>query len=63
MRNVYEILVRKPKRKTSLGRHRHKQEDNTKMYLTEMGCEDVDWICPCQDRVQWQDLINKIMNL
>jgi hypothetical protein len=37
MRDTYNILVAKPERKTPLGRPRHRQEDNIRMYLREMG--------------------------
>jgi hypothetical protein len=49
MGNVYKILVKKPKGKRLLGKHRHRCEDNIKIY-TE--CENVDWIDLAQDRVQ-----------
>jgi hypothetical protein len=53
MRNAYRILVRKPEKKILFGRHRHRQEDNIKMDLREMGYEGVDWIHLAQDRDQW----------
>jgi hypothetical protein len=37
-------LVRKPERKISLGRTRHRWKDNIKVDLKETGCDDVDWI-------------------
>jgi hypothetical protein len=37
MRNAYKILVAKPEGKRPLGRHRHRWEDNIKMYLSEIG--------------------------
>jgi len=43
-RGVYRILVGKPQGKKSLGRPRHRWEDNIKMYLQEVGCGDMDWI-------------------
>jgi len=33
------------------------------MHLTEMGCEDVNWIYLAQDRIQWQALVNTVMKL
>jgi hypothetical protein len=42
MRNVYKILVGKPKGKRPLGRHRHKWEDNIKTDLGQTGLEGVD---------------------
>ena len=45
--------VRKPEDKRQLGQHRNKLEDNIKMNLIKMGCEDVEWIKVAHDRVQW----------
>lgn len=28
------------------------QEDDNKMYLIKVGCEDVDWFCMAEDRDQ-----------
>jgi len=41
--NAYKILIRKPDRKTPLGRPRHRWED-TRIDHTEIGREGVDWI-------------------
>jgi hypothetical protein len=43
-RDVHRVLVRKPKGKRPLGRHRRRWEDNIKMDLQEMGCGGMDWI-------------------
>jgi hypothetical protein len=37
-RNVYRVLVGKPKRKRPLGRPRRRWEDGIKMDLREIGC-------------------------
>jgi hypothetical protein len=37
VKNEYKISVRKPKRKRSLGRHRHAREDNIEMDIKETG--------------------------
>jgi hypothetical protein len=63
MRNAYKILVRKPQRKRYLGRTRHKRKDNTKMGLTEIEWEGVDWFRLVQDMDQWHALVNTVMNL
>jgi hypothetical protein len=47
----------------SLGRPRHRWEDNIKMDLREIGFGDVDWIHWAQDRDRWQALVNTVMNL
>ena len=41
-RGVYRILVGKPEGKKSLGRHRHRREDNIKMDFQEVGCGSAD---------------------
>ena len=49
-RNVYRVLVGKPKVNRPLGRPRHRWEDNIKMDLQEVGCGGMDWIELAQDR-------------
>jgi len=49
-RGVYRGLVGKPGGKRPLGRLMCKREDNIKMALHEVGCEDMDWIELAQDR-------------
>jgi hypothetical protein len=63
MKNVYNILVGKPDGRRPLGRPRRRWEDNIKLYLKEVGCDDVDWIHLAQDKVQWRFLVNAVMNL
>jgi hypothetical protein len=43
-RNMYRLLVGKPKGKGPLGRLRHRWRDNIKMDLLEIGLNVVDWI-------------------
>jgi hypothetical protein len=33
------------------------------MYVREIQWEDVDWINQAEDRNQWKDLVNTLMNL
>jgi hypothetical protein len=63
MRNVYKILVRKPEGKRPLRRPRHGWKDNIRIDLREREWEDVDWFHVAQDRSQWWDLVNTVMNL
>jgi hypothetical protein len=49
--------------KRAIGRQRHKWEDNIKIYLKEIGFEDVDWIHLAHDKVQSRALVNTVMNL
>jgi hypothetical protein len=62
-RNVYRLLVRKPKGKRPLGRPRRRWIDNIKMELLEIGVSVVDWIGLAQDRYRWRALVNSVMNL
>jgi len=48
-RGVYRGLVGKPQGKRSLGRSRHRWENNFKMDLQEVGCWSMDWIELAQD--------------
>jgi hypothetical protein len=56
-------LVGKPEGKRPLGRPRRKWVDNIKMYLREIGSDDMDWIDLAQDRDKWRALVNTVMNL
>ena len=62
-RDLYRGLVRKPERKSQLGRPRRRWEDNIKLDLQEVGCEGMDWIDLAQDRFRWRALVNAIMIL
>jgi hypothetical protein len=62
-RGVYRGFVGKPEGKRPLGRLRPRWEDNIKLDLQDVGCEDMDWIDMAQDRDRWQALVNAIMNL
>jgi len=62
-RCVYRILVVRPEGKKSLGRPRHRWEDNIKMYLTEIRIDGAKWVQLTQDRVQWRGFVNTGMNL
>jgi hypothetical protein len=50
-RNAYRILVRNPEGKRPLGRPRRRWVNNIKMYLREIGWDNMDWIDLAQDRV------------
>jgi hypothetical protein len=60
---VYRLLVGKPEGKRPLGRPRHRQVDNFRMDLGEVGWGDVDWIGLVQDRDRWRALVNLVLNL
>jgi hypothetical protein len=62
-RNAFRILVGKPEGKRPLGRPRRRWVDNIKMDLREIGWDGVYWIDLAQDRDQWRDVVNTVMNL
>jgi hypothetical protein len=62
-RDVYRVLVGRPKGKRPLGRPRCRWEDNIKMDLREIGINGANWIQLAEDRVQWQACVNMVMNL
>jgi len=61
--SVYRVVMGKPEGKRSLGRPKHRWEDNITMDLQEVGCGGMDWIKLAQDRDRWQALVNAVMNL
>jgi hypothetical protein len=62
-RNAYRILVGKLEGKRPLGRPTRRWEDNIRMDLRETGWGGMDWIDLAQDRDQWRDVVNTVMNL
>jgi hypothetical protein len=62
LRHTYNILVGKYERKRPLVRPRSRWEDNIRMDVREIGWEGVDWIHLAQDRDQWPNVVNTIMN-
>jgi hypothetical protein len=44
MRNAYNIFVGKPEGMRPVIRPRRRWEDNIRIYLREIGWEDVDWM-------------------
>jgi hypothetical protein len=60
---AYRILVGNSEGKRPLGRSRRRWVDNIKMDLREIGWDGGDWIDLVQDRDQWRDLVNAVMNL
>ena len=49
-RSVFKILTDKPIGKRPLARPRHRQEDNIRMDLKEMGINTRNWVDLAQDR-------------
>jgi len=53
----------KPEAKRPLGRPRRRWQDNIKMDVQEVGCEDTDWIDLAQDRDRLRVLMKAVMYL
>jgi hypothetical protein len=62
-RNVYKVLVARPKGKRPLGRPMRRWEDGIRMNLRENGWQGVDWIHLAQDRDRWRAVVNAVMKL
>jgi hypothetical protein len=52
-----------PEGKRPLGRSSRRWVDNIKRILREIGWDEVEWIDIAQDRDQWMNLVNTILNL
>jgi hypothetical protein len=62
-RNAHRILVGIQEGKRPQGRPRRRWVDNIKMDLRDIGWYGMDWIDLAQNRNQWRDLVNTVMNL
>jgi hypothetical protein len=56
-------LVWKPEGKITVGRTRHRWEENIQMNFQEVGCGGMDWIELAQHRDRWRALVNVVANL
>jgi len=61
--NFIQTWVGKPEANKTLGRPRHRLEDNIKMDLQEVGCGDMDWIDLARYSDRWRACGNVVMNL
>jgi hypothetical protein len=59
---VNTVLFGKPVQMRALRRPRHTWACNIKMDLEERGCDGFDWIQLVQDTIQWQTLLNTVIN-
>jgi hypothetical protein len=55
-------LVEKPEDEEPLGRFRPRREGIIRLDLREVWWGGVDWMHVAQDRNQWRDLVNMVMN-
>jgi hypothetical protein len=62
-RELYKVLVEKPKGKRPLGRPRRRWEDVIRMDPRQIGLRGIDWIQLAQDRDRWQAVVSVVMNL
>jgi hypothetical protein len=62
-KNACRLFVGNPEGKRQLRRPRRVWMDNIRMYLGEVGWDDVDWIGVAQDRNMWRALVDALMNL
>jgi hypothetical protein len=60
-KGVFRVLVGKPEVKRSLGKPRHRWEDNIKTDLQEVGCGGMDSIDLAQDRDRWRAIVNVVV--
>jgi hypothetical protein len=61
MRKAYKILVEKHEGKTPLGRPSRRWKNNINMNIMEIGWDRVNWTRLTQDRDQWWDVVNTVM--
>jgi hypothetical protein len=54
---------RKPEGKRPCGRPKRRWEDNVRKNLRELGWEGAGWMNLAQDRDQWRDVVNTVVNL
>jgi hypothetical protein len=62
-RGVYKVLFGRPRGKRPLRRPTRRWEYNIKLDLREIGIDGANWIQLAQDRVQWRDFVNTVINL
>lgn len=62
MKNSYKVLVGKSEEKKQIGGRSHTWHNITKTDVERIGSEDVDSIKLAQDKLEWQDPLNMVIN-
>jgi hypothetical protein len=62
-KGAYRVVVEKPEGRRPLGRPRSRWDNNIKIYFTEVGWENTDWIDVVHDRDRWRAFVYAVMNL
>ena len=62
-RSAFKILTGKPTGNRSIGRPRHRWEDNIRMDIKEISINMRYWVDSVQDRDYWRALVNVALNL
>jgi hypothetical protein len=57
-KGAYRVLMGKPDGKRPFARPRRRRNDNTKMYVQQLGWRSTDWIALAQDKDRWGALVN-----
>jgi len=60
-REVFRVLVGKPKGERPLGAPRRRWKDNIRMHLKEIGCRCMNWIGPAHYGDMWRTLVSAVM--
>jgi hypothetical protein len=60
---VHTNFCHKPEEDIAAGRPMRRWDDNIRMNLREIGWEGVDWMKLIEDKNQWRDFVNTVMNL
>ena len=60
---MHRVLLGKPNAKRPSGKSTRRWENNIKMELREVSCDDGDWIDLDEDRDKWRTYVRAVMNL
>ena len=63
IKNADGILVRIPEENTSLGKPRHRRQNNIKMKLRELGWVIMNWINVVEDMDGWRASVSTVISI